>query len=132
MRTLIEDGSGALGDFPDLRLTEGKMTEQTALSVSGKIREIIARLNGRISLGTGLSAHRAGNVNAQYIDVLTPGVADTEFIVPHGLQRKPIGYIVVRKDRAVDIYDSSAGSWTDSLLYLMADVADATVKLLVF
>jgi hypothetical protein len=132
IRTRLEDGSGGIGDTPDIRLVEGKMTEQVALTVSGKLREVLRRINEGWSLGSGLSPYKAGNLDAQYIDVLVPGVADTEFIVPHGLQRKPVAFAVVRKDRAVDVYDSSAGSWTDTLVYLKADVANATVKLLIW
>lgn len=131
-RTLIENGSGALGQMPDIRLTGGKMSEETALTVSSKIQGIIAALNGGLSLGTGETGSKAGNIRAQYVDVLTPGSANAEFIVPHGLGVKPIGYAVVRKDRAVDVYDSSAGSWTDELLYLKASVASATVRLLIW
>lgn len=132
IRTLIEDGHGAIGTLPDIVLKEGKMTEQMALTLSGKLQEMIRQFNGRISIGSGLSGHRAGNLDAQYIDVVVPSVANTEFIVPHGLGRKPVGYILTRQDRAVVVYDSSAGSWSDSLIYLKANVADATVTLMVW
>jgi len=132
IRTRREDGAGAIGDMPDINLLDGKMSEKTALQVSGKIREIISRINGGWSMGTGVSGYKAGNLDAQYIDVLAPSAANTEFVIPHGLGRRPIGYVVVRSDRAVSVYDSSNGSWGDSLMYLKADTASATIRLLVW
>jgi hypothetical protein len=132
IRAKLEDGTGAIGDLPDIQMQDGKMSEQTALRVSSKIKEIIRRINNGWSLGSGVHAHKAGNVDAQFMDILTPSPANTEFEVPHGLLRKPIGYWVVRRDKAVTVYDSSTGSWTDKFLYLKADQASATIRLLVF
>ena len=131
-RLLLEDGLGMVGQMPDIRLQKGTMTEQTALTVSTKVQELIRTLNGQLSLGSGLSGYRAGNLSAQYVDLVTPGAANTEFSVPVGLGRRPVGYVIARKDRAVDLYDSSIGSWTDELIYFKASVASATVRLLIW
>jgi hypothetical protein len=130
-RRMIEDGVGAVGDIPPITLEDGKISETTAAYLSGALRGIIAKFNNGISLGSGDSGHKAGNLDAQYIDVYTPG-ADVEFIVPHGLGRKPIGYDVVRKDKACIVYDSSGGSWGDTLFYLKCNTANATIKLRVY
>jgi hypothetical protein len=132
IRTKLEDGSGAMGNMPDITLQNGKLTEQVALAISSKIQEIIRRVNQGWSLGSGATGYKAGNLDAQYVDVVFPSVADTQVAIPHGLQRRPIGYAVVRSDRAADIYDSSAGSWTVEVLYLKSNVANATVRLLVW
>lgn len=131
-RTRLEDGYGAIGQLPDIQLHEGKLTEQLALALSSKIQEIIARANNGWSLGSGSHAHKAGNLDAQYVDVLTPDSANAEFEIPHGLLRRPIGYLVVLSDRSVNVYASSLGSWTSDVFYLKADVASATLRLLVF
>jgi hypothetical protein len=44
----------------------------------------------------------------------------------------PVGYLVVRSDKASRVYDSAVGSWTESIMYLKCDVATATIKLLVW
>lgn len=131
IRAKIQDGEGAVGQLPDIALQDGKLTEKQALTVSAKIQQIIGRLNNGLSLGTGQTAHQAGNLDAQYVDVLM-GDADAEVAIPHGLGRRPIGYWVVRRDRACIIYDSSNGSWSSTLLYLRSDTASATIRLLVF
>lgn len=132
-RDIIPDGEGALGDIPPITISEdGKLSETMVNTLSNALRGIIKAINGRLSMGNGLTGHRTGNLDGQWIDVLTPAVANTEFVVPHGLKRVPVAAVPLKKDRAVDIYDSSAGSWSDSLIYLKASVASATVKLWVF
>jgi hypothetical protein len=132
IRTITPDPNAAMGDIPPITLDEGKLSGTTATYLSSALRGIIAKFNGGISLGNGDSGYRAGNLDAQYIDVFTPSVADTEFTVPHGLGRKPIGYDVVRRDKAAIVYDSSGGSWSDTLLYLKCNVASTTIKLRVY
>ena len=133
MRTIIEDGTGIVGAISDIKLTdEGKLSEQAVTLLVSVVKSISQRLNGRLTLGTGVTGHRAGNMDGQWITVLTPGVANTEFTVPHGLGRLAVGYLVVDKDRAADIYSFDKGSWDSSIMILKCSVADATVNLWVF
>ena len=131
IRKIIPDGRSGLGDIPPIIITEGKISAQTAAYLSGAIRGIVQKINGKMSWGTGISSTGAGNFDGQYIDVYTP-LADVEFAVPHGLGRKPMGYDVVRQDKACNVYDSSGGSWGDDTLFLKCDVANATIKLRVY
>jgi len=132
IRTVIPDPDAAMGDIPPIALTEGKMSGPTAAYLTQALRNIIAKFNGAISLGNGSSGYRAGNLDAQYIDVFTPSTPDEEFAIPHGLGRKPIGYDVVRRDLASIVYDSSGGSWGEEVFYLKCDTASVTIKLRVY
>jgi hypothetical protein len=132
IRTIIPDPDSGMGDIPPIALSQGKLSETTAAYLSGSLRTIIAKFNGGISLGNGQSGYRAGNLDAQYIDVFTPSTPDQEFEVPHGLGRKPIGYDVVRRDKAAIVYDSSGGSWGNDVLYLKCDTASTTIRLRVY
>lgn len=132
LRRKVRDSSGSIGQLPTIQLEDGKLTEKLALSVGDKISEIITALNNGLSLGLGTSGNQAGNLDAQYITVLVPSVADTEFIIPHGLERVPVGYVVTQKDRACDVYTSSLGSWTKTHMYLKCDTGNATIQLLVW
>ena len=132
IRDKIEDGVGAMGDIPPISIKDGKISEQTAAYLSGALRSIISRFNTGLSFGSGDSGHKAGNFDAQYIDVFTPSIADEEFTIPHGLGRKPIGYDVVRRDKACIVYDSSGGSWGDDTMYLKCNTASATIKLRIY
>lgn len=71
------------------------------------------------------------NLDCVFVDFTFGATPDTEEVVAHGLGKEPTGYIVIQKDRAVDVYDGgTAHTLTD--LNLKATVADAVVKLLVF
>lgn len=61
---------------------------------------------------------------------LTFSLADTDTALAHGLNRVPVGYIVVSKSAATVVYNGSS-AWTSTLIYLRANVA-ATIKLFVF
>lgn len=120
-----------VADIAPLTLVEGKITEQQAKALSDAVRTLIDKFAGKISHGSGLTGHQ-GNLDEQFIDVVCPPGANTEFTVVHGLDRVIQGVEVVRKDRAVDVYDSSPGSWTTSLLMLKATVADAQIRIRVW
>lgn len=132
IRTIIPDPDAGMGDIPPIALEQGKMSGVTAAYLTASLRTIIAKFNGGISFGNGQSGYRAGNIDAQYIDVFTPSVADTEFAVPHGLGRKPIGYDVVRRDLACSVYDSSGGSWGNDIMFLKCSVGSVTIRLRVY
>jgi hypothetical protein len=130
---VIEDGIGAIPTVQPITLDpEGRISAPQAKSLLDVFRGIVAAVNGHLSLGSGITGHRAGNLDAQYIDFLCPAIRDTEFIVPHGLGRVPVGYVVVRIDRAANVYDSSVGSWSPTLLYLKCDTASASIRLMVW
>ena len=64
----------------------------------------------------------------RYIDVITEDVGVT-FEVAHGLGRVPLGFLVINKDQACDIYDG--GNWTAEHIYLVSTKATANVRLLI-
>lgn len=128
VRTLIDDSDSMIGESTTLTLIDGKITENQALVLSNQIKDITDKINGGIGHGSGVDGHR-GNVDEQHVDVICPPVANTEFAVPHGLNRLPNGVVVIRKDRAVDVYDSSSGSWDETIIYLKATVASAQIRL---
>jgi hypothetical protein len=132
-RIIIEERDTFVGEIAPIVLKEGGMTEATANMIITAIQSIIRKINGKLSFGTGETGHKAGNLDAQFIDLITPPVANAEFIVPHGLKRLPVGWIVVRKDiNGYPLYDSSNGSWNDQLMYFKSNTANAAFRILVF
>jgi hypothetical protein len=132
LREVIPDPDSAMGDIPPINLIDGKMSGPTAAYLTSALRTIIAKFNGAISFGNGSSGYRAGNIDAQYIDIFTPAAANTEIEIPHGLGRKPIGYDVVRRDLACSVYDSSGGSWGKDVFFLKCSVGSVTLKIRVY
>lgn len=69
------------------------------------------------------------NFSCTITTVTTSGVPGTVTTIAHGLARTPIGYIVLSKDKAAHIYNTTAADGTN--VYIKSDVATVTVKLLI-
>jgi len=69
--------------------------------------------------------------NSNTVTVADTGNADAEFTAAHYLGRAPNGYILVKTDKAANIYDGDT-TWTTTTIYLKCDVANAAVTLLIY
>lgn len=70
------------------------------------------------------------NFDSVYVTHTFGATPDTEESIAHDLGRVPTGYIPVTKDKAADVYNTSAP--TKTTLFLKCNVSSATIKLLVF
>jgi|SRR5579859_241622 len=69
-----------------------------------RVWEQMARIvNGLLSFGDGTNSD---NVSGVWSNVATPGAANTDFTITHNLQRAAVGYLVMAKDAACDVYTS--------------------------
>lgn len=133
VNTRTKPGVGWISRLAELKLNQdGKVSETTVQYLYGVIDNFIKRFNGYISFGDGVNGSWAGNVDAQYITVVTPSSANTEFEVVHGLDRVPIGYDVLRKDKAADIYDDGGGDWGPDIMFLKCSASSASIKLRIY
>lgn len=131
-RKVIKNGVGQLGEPPLLSLerTPGGEERVSAalISLLNLFQQtIIRKINGAISWGNGDHATQTGNIQGQWIEVVTPS-ADVEFVVDHGLGRVPAGVVKMRANKACQIYDSNIGGWNDRKIYLKCDVDTATIR----
>jgi len=85
-------------------------------------RRLLASVNF-ISFGDGIDSI---NIDGQWLTFLTDPTPDTQFSVTHGLKRIPVGYIVMGKDRAADLYDGTT-AWTIDTIYWRCNVASAAI-----
>ncbi len=93
-----------------------------------RVWEQTARIiNGGLSFGAGTTKD---NIDGAWIVVADTGGANTNFTVTHNLSRIPVGYWVMKKDRAVDVYTGTVAA-TATQLTLKASVANAAVTLFV-
>jgi hypothetical protein len=93
-----------------------------------RVWEQTARIiNGGLSFGAGTNKD---NIDGAWIAVTTPAGANTDFAVTHNLGRIPVGYIVMTKSAACDIYTGSVGGTTTQLT-LRGTVNGVTVTLFV-
>ena len=129
--TRIRTGAGCVPDMPPVTLAEGKLTDQQAAYISDAIRTLIRAFNGMISFGDGSNSSLSGNIDGQTKTVYFP-VANTDVQVPHGLQRVPIGVIVldVTVDGAV-VRGNLRGQWDANRLFLRCSQATTTALLVV-
>lgn len=125
--------TGSLSDPGNfVRLEEdGSLSAGSAAAINSNVRGIISTLNGGISFGDGISPSAAGHIDGQWLRITFPATPDTQVAVPHGLKRTPVGFIIMRKDRAADIYEANSGGWGPTTLYLKSSVASATVTIVV-
>jgi len=84
-------------------------------------------LKGRIRFGGGIDGYRGENISGEF-QVVTSANADTEFSVSHTLGAVPIGYIVIKVDKAGVVYDSGT-TWTSTTIYLKCSEAATTMTL---
>jgi len=109
-----------------VRYDEGWFRD-VALVLRRQHEEIARALNGRIGFGDGTDPD---NIEGTWISVTTPGVANTDFTVTHGLDRLPAGYLVMSKAATVDIFDGSVAA-TISQITLRATVGSVAVVLFI-
>jgi hypothetical protein len=83
--------------------------------------------NGNIGFGDGTLLD---NINGSWINVVAPAGANTDFTVNHNLNRLPVGYLAMQKDRACDVYTGSVVA-TKTQLTLRATVAFAVLRLFI-
>ena len=90
-------------------------------------------MNGGLSLGNGFTGTRAGNLDAEWVTVVAPATPDAEFLVTlQHIGRLPIGYIVVSRSAACNVYDGRPpDSWGVNYLWLKCDTADVELRVLI-
>ena len=131
IRRRIQDGVGMIGQVVGVRFQEGKLTAAGGDYILSKLKEVVKKLNGKLSFGVGVSSAQAGNFDGQWIEWFFKN-ADTAYTIPHGLERVPAGYMIMRRDKACIIYDVNIGDWGTNNFFLQCDTADSTVSLIVF
>lgn len=123
--------TGMLSDLPAITAVDGKLTDLQVNYIADAIRNLIRAVNGRLSFGDGSQSSQSGNIDGHTKQV-TFAVADTDYEVPHGLGRKPIGIVVLDPgaDGAV-VRPASQGSWTAERMFVRSNVAPATALFVV-
>lgn len=90
-------------------------------------RSLTKVINGRISFGDGTEADNIDGIWAAATTHVTP---NTDFTVTHNLGRIPVGYLVVKKAAACDIYDGTIAATTTQIT-LKGTVSAVAIKLFI-
>jgi hypothetical protein len=127
----IFNGVGMVADLPPVISEDGNLTPTQVASISDGIRSTQRAVNGKISFGNGVNSTQSGNIDGHTKEV-TFASANTDYEVPHGLGRVPIGVVVldVNVDGAV-VRGGSRGSWSAERLFVRCSQAGTTALFVV-
>lgn len=110
-----------------LKQPTGKPKDSWLAALSDALHEWTSRV--ALILNAGLRFD--DNFSISKVSVTSDATPNTEFTVAHTLKRTPIGYFVIRKDKAGDVYDGST-AFDASNIYLKSSVASVTMTLYIF
>lgn len=85
--------------------------------VNRDLSNIVLALTGRIRFGRGQDGDRGENISGQFQVYTSNGAANTEDTIAHGIGSVPVGYIVIKQDKASNVYLGTT-AWTSSNIYL--------------
>lgn len=127
----IQNGVGFMAEMPGVVSPDGKLTAAQVNYLVTGIQSLITALNGHISFGDGTNSSQSGNIDGHTKEV-TFVSANTDYEVPHGLGRMPIGILLlnVNADGAV-VRPSNNGSWNLERLFVRCNTAGATALFVV-
>jgi len=91
--------------------------------------QLFEAFKGRIRFGTATDGYRGENIAGAFQVVTTAG-ADTEVTIAHELGATPIGFLVLRQDKAGSFYDSGT-AYDDTNIYVKCSTAAVTATLFV-
>lgn len=86
-------------------------------------------MNGNIEFGNPTSG--PANINGVWVTVTTPGAANTDFTITHNLGRAAVGYIIMTKNAACDVYTSPTAN-PNPTTQLILRATGTTVALTIF
>src|SRR5215469_9223478 len=109
-------------------LQETKGSFDTFIRMMAQMWNILATtINGNISFGDGTSIN---NINGTWINTVTPNTPNTDFTLNHNLQRLPVGYLIMKKSAACDIYTGSVAP-TSTAVTLRATAGNVVIRLFI-
>lgn len=113
------------------RYATDKFDNSDIINYDTDINAIINCINGRVRFGSGTSGNNGENIQGQFLQITTNGVANTEDNFTHTLSSIPVGYIILWQDKAGSLYQgpTTGTAWTSSKIYLKCSVASVTFKL---
>lgn len=123
----IFNGVGMMSDIPPFVSPGGKLSEAQVAGLSDILRGVISKINGKLSMvGDGTNGSQSGNIDGQ-IKEFTFALANTDYVIPHDLERVPVGIVVldVNQDGAV-VRGTNRGSWGMTSFQLRCSVAGTT------
>lgn len=89
------------------------------------------KIMNNISFGDGTNRNDGQNTDTVFLTGTSNAIANTETVFAHQLGRIPIGFIIVKMDKAGRFY-SGATAWTSTGIALKCDVASVAFTAILF
>lgn len=101
--------------------------------ILGLCRNIISRINGRLTFGSVVDGRWSGNFDGQWRIVDSPAIPNTAFEVEHGLGRIPQGFFF-NSNQMDSTYaiDADRASWNKRTIRLRTGTGSTRTYLLIF
>jgi hypothetical protein len=94
------------------------------------IKQLFNALRSRLRFGTGTDNGKGENISGEFQIITTSATPDAENTIAHTLASVPIGYIVMKQDKAGSLYLGSS-AWTTTNLYLKCNIASTTFTIFI-
>lgn len=105
--------------------------EDYTKAVNSDLENSFLALKGRIRFGSGVDGERGENISGEFQTFTTPTQTNFDFDVSHTLGALPIGYIVLSKNIACDLYNGTTTHTTATMTFrASATTANLTIFLL--
>jgi hypothetical protein len=122
--------AGLLAPPASIRLGhDGKIGPGAIVAINQTLAAIVNHINKGLSIGTSQAGTQTGNFQNQWLVFTSPSGANTEFELPHGLGRVPIGFTVWFVNKGAVVYASNFGSWNKERILLKCNTATTEVVL---
>lgn len=92
------------------------------------VEALTLALQGRLRFGGGGDGDRGENISGEFQVYTSNAVADTEDTIAHTLGSVPIGYIVIKQNKASSVYEGGT-SWTSTNIYLKQSNTSVTTTI---
>jgi len=100
-------------------------TNSYLLGVDNDLTNIFNVFKGRVRFGDANSGSNGENIQGQFQVFTSSSTVDTEFSVSHTVGAVPIGWLLVSKDKAGDLYKGDT-EWTSDTVYFKSSVASVS------
>jgi hypothetical protein len=106
-----------LSNYIGFKGKDNQGIQEYVRQLDNDIRKLFLMTQGRVRFGGGTDGQPGENVSGEFQVYTSNGSANTEDTIAHTLGAVPIGYIVVKQDKASNVYLGST-AWTSTNVYL--------------
>lgn len=106
----------------DYTFNENRDLKPQVRRLDANLKKLFDLAQGRIRFGRGNDGDRGENLQGEFQVFTSNATPDTEDTIAHTVGAVPVGYIVLKQDKAGSLYLGST-AWTSTNVYFKSDVA---------